>query len=108
MIKSKSCAMAVAASMAIAPGLSSASVFGYLGNFDVINDTGSVAHGFEIDLEGVHSYEITDTFGGEGRGFPSGRGFDPAYKRAALWSALCHRVFERLDLRHESDLLWAV
>lgn len=78
MIKSKSCAMAVAVSMAIAPGVSSASVFGYLGNFDVINDTGSVAHGFEIDLEGVHSSDITDTFGGVGRGFPSGRGFDPA------------------------------
>jgi len=77
MFKSKSCAMVVAVSMAVAPGVSLASVFGYLGNFDVINDTGSVAHGFEIDLEGVHSYEITDTFGGEGRGFPSGRGFDP-------------------------------
>jgi len=77
MIKSTSCAMAVAVSMAIAPSVSSASVFGYLGNFDVINDTGSIAHGFEIDLEGVHSNEITDTFGGEGRGFPSGRGFDP-------------------------------
>ena len=78
MIKSKSCAMAVAMSMAIAPSVSSASVIGFLGNFDVINDTGSIAHGFEIDLEGLHSSEITDTFGGEGRGFPSGRGFDPA------------------------------
>jgi len=77
MIKSKSCAMAVAVSMAIAPGMSSASVIGFLGNFDVINDTGSVAHGFEIDLEGLHSSDITDTFGGVGRGFPSGRGFDP-------------------------------
>jgi hypothetical protein len=78
MIKSTSCAMAVAVSMAIAPGMSSASVIGFLGNFDVINDTGSVAHGFEIDLEGLHSSDITDTFGGVGRGFPSGRGFDPA------------------------------
>jgi len=42
MIKSTSCAMAVAVSMAIAPSVSSASVFGYLGNFDVINDTGSM------------------------------------------------------------------
>jgi hypothetical protein len=77
MIKSTSCAMAVAVSMAIAPSVSSASVIGFLGNFDVINDTGSVAHGFEIDLEGLHSSDITDTFGGVGRGFPSGRGFDP-------------------------------
>lgn len=77
MIKSISCAMAVAVSMAIAPGVSSASVFGYLGNFDVINDTGSTAHGFEIELEGLRISDITDTFGGVGRGFPSGRGFDP-------------------------------
>lgn len=67
-----------AASLALAPGLSSAAVVGYLGNFDVINDTGTTAHGFEIELEGLHLSDITDTFGGEGRGFPSGRGFDPA------------------------------
>jgi len=77
MIKSTSRAMAVALTMAIAPSVSSASVFGFLGNFDVVNDTGSTAHGFEIDLEGLHSSDITDTFGGEGRGFPSGRGYDP-------------------------------
>jgi hypothetical protein len=75
-MKLKSCAVAVA--LAIAPNIGSASVIGYLGNFDVINDTGYTAHGFEIDLEGLHMSDITDTFGGEGRGFPSGRGFDPA------------------------------
>jgi hypothetical protein len=53
-------------------------VIGFLGNFDVINDTGQTAYGFEIDLEGLHSSEITDVFGGPGRGFPTGRGFDPA------------------------------
>lgn len=77
MKKASLSAMAVAVSMALAPGASSAGVIGFLGNFDVINDTGSTAHGFEIELEGLHSYEITDTFGGAGRGFPSGRGFDP-------------------------------
>lgn len=69
---------AIAFSTTLLPGLASASVIGFLGNFDVINDTGSTAYGFEIELEGVRSYEITDTFGGAGRGFPSGRGFDPA------------------------------
>jgi len=49
----------------------SAGVFGTLGNFDVVNDTGSTAYGFEIDLEGLHSSDITDTFGGAGRGFPT-------------------------------------
>lgn len=70
--------LAVAVSLAMAPSAGSAAVIGFLGNFDVINDTGSVAHGFEIELEGLHSNQITDTFGGVGRGFPSGRGFDPA------------------------------
>lgn len=70
-------ATAVAVSLAIAPATGNAAVIGFLGNFDVINDTGSTAHGFEIELEGLHSSDITDTFGGPGRGFPSGRGFDP-------------------------------
>lgn len=65
-------------SMALLPLSSSAGVIGMLGNFDVINDTGKTAHGFEIELEGLRASDITDTFGGAGRGFPSGRGFDPA------------------------------
>lgn len=69
---------ASAFSMALLPGISEASVIGFLGNFDVVNDTDKTAYGFEIELEGVHDYEITDTFGGIGRWFPSGRGFDPA------------------------------
>jgi len=30
-----------------------ATVFGQLGNFDVVNDTGHDAHGFEIELQGI-------------------------------------------------------
>ncbi len=71
-------AIAVVLSLAIAPRMATAAVIGFLGNFDVINDTGQTAYGFEIDLEGLHSSEITDVFGGPGRGFPTGRGFDPA------------------------------
>ncbi|HEX8874691.1 MAG TPA: PEP-CTERM sorting domain-containing protein [Nitrosospira sp.] len=65
------------AALSMTPGFASAGVIGFLGNFDVTNDTGHIAHGFEIDLEGLHSSDITDTFGGPGRGFPTGRGFDP-------------------------------
>lgn len=78
MAKLKPSTLALAAALVIAPDIGAASVIGFLGNFDVINDTGSTAHGFEIELEGLHSSDITDTFGGAGRGFPSGRGFDPA------------------------------
>ena len=52
-------------------GVSHAGVIGFLGNFDVINDTGTRAHGFEIDLEGLGINDISDTFGGANRGFPT-------------------------------------
>ena len=45
-------------------------IYGTLGNFDVVNDTGKTAHGFEIDLEGISLSDVHDTFGGGGRGFP--------------------------------------
>jgi hypothetical protein len=62
----------------LASRAATAAVIGFLGNFDVINDTGQTAYGFEIELEGIHSSDISDVFGGPGRGFPTGRGFDPA------------------------------
>ena len=68
----------VALYIAVAPSVATAAVIGFLGNFDVINDTGQTAYGFEIDLEGLHSSDISDVFGGPGRGFPTGRGYDPA------------------------------
>jgi hypothetical protein len=64
--------------LSVAPSVANAAVIGFLGNFDVINDTGQTAYGFEIELEGLHSSDITDVFGGPGRGFPTGRGYDPA------------------------------
>lgn len=78
MLRIKLSVLAAAATVAMLPAAASASVIGFLGNFDVINDTGSTAHGFEIELEGLHISDITDTFGGPGRGFPTGRGYDPA------------------------------
>jgi len=38
-------------------------MFGSLSNFDVINDTGQVTRGFEIELEGVSPPDISFTFG---------------------------------------------
>ncbi len=75
MILRKFIARAVLLSFGVAPALGSASVVGFLGNFDVVNDTGRSANGFEIDLAGLHAADVTDVFGGPGRGFPTGRGF---------------------------------
>ncbi len=60
---------ATAVVMVAAP-TAATTIFGSLGNFDAVNDTGSVAHGFEIELEGINILDVTDTFGGPGRGFP--------------------------------------
>lgn len=38
-------------------------IYGSLGNFDAINDTGSVAHGFEIELDGCLPGDVLYTFG---------------------------------------------
>lgn len=38
-------------------------MFGSLSNFDVFNDTGQVARGFEIELEGLSAADIAFTFG---------------------------------------------
>lgn len=36
--------------------------YGTLNNFDCVNDTGVEAHGFEIELDDVHSIDITYTY----------------------------------------------
>ena len=68
MRKSRFSTLAVAASLAIAPGTGAAQ---FLGNFDAINNTDKTARGFEIELEGLTGADISDTFGGANRGFPT-------------------------------------
>lgn len=46
------------------PVLATPTLYGSLSNFDVYNDTGSETHGFEIELHGVSSSDVTYTFGG--------------------------------------------
>ena len=46
-------------------------MYGTLGNFDVINDTGRDAHGFEIEYEGLHSTDIGYTWTYSRYGNPS-------------------------------------
>ena len=46
----------------VASNAQSATVYGQLGNFDVINHTGHDGHGFEIELEGVQPGEVYYSF----------------------------------------------
>jgi hypothetical protein len=49
--------------VACAAPLHASPIFGSLSNFDVINDTGEICHGFEIELEGVNPADVAFTFG---------------------------------------------
>lgn len=57
-------AILAAALASVASSASALSYFGTLSNFDVLNDTGSEKEGFEIEIHGVSSSDITYTFGG--------------------------------------------
>lgn len=54
-----------AAALALMPLTGGATVFGSLGNFDTVNDTGKPAYGFEIDIEdpSFDHTKITSVFG---------------------------------------------
>lgn len=54
----------------LAAGAQVATVSGSLGNFDVINDTGHDAHGFEIDLDGLQPNDVNYTFSYQRYGSP--------------------------------------
>ena len=57
-------AVPLASGVLLAPASASAEVqYGTLSNFDTPNDTGEETHGFEIELEGISSSDISYTFG---------------------------------------------
>ena len=45
--------------------------YGTVNNFDTVNDTGSVGHGFEIELDDCHSTDITYTYNYNHYGVPT-------------------------------------
>ena len=55
----------------VAAGAQTASVYGQLGNFDVVNHTEHEAHGFEVELEGLHPEDIYYTFTAQRYGSPT-------------------------------------
>jgi hypothetical protein len=55
-----SIAMAVMAFSAYGAGAQT--IIGDLNNFDTLNDTGQICYGFEIEIDGIHSTDISYTF----------------------------------------------
>ena len=62
--------MALAGAFVTSPAIAS-TAFGDLNNFDVFNDTGTDCHGFEIELDDIHSTDITYTFDWNHYGAPT-------------------------------------
>ena len=56
--------LALAAVLAAGSPAGAQTVSGTLSNFDVFNDTGQVSRGFEIEIQGLTSKDISYTFGG--------------------------------------------
>lgn len=78
-------AVAMLAACAATPAIAS-TAFGDLNNFDVYNDTGTECHGFEIELEDVHSTDVTYTYDWNHYGAPSitEDDTDPAHPRVRV------------------------
>ncbi len=53
----------VAICLLFAGRVAAQTTYGTLSNFDVFNDTGQECHGFEIELDGLSSADVTFTFG---------------------------------------------
>ena len=62
-IKNKLAAFLAACALASKLGTAHASIaYGDINNFDTVNDTGGPCHGFEIEIDDVHSKDITYTY----------------------------------------------
>jgi hypothetical protein len=56
--------------LALSPTVEASTAYGSLNNFDCVNDTGVEAHGFEIELDDIHSTDISYTYDYNHYGIP--------------------------------------
>ncbi len=61
---------ALSAFALLAPSAQASVAYGSINNFDTVNDTGHECHGFEIELDDIHSTNITYTFNWNHYGVP--------------------------------------
>ena len=50
------------AALFLSPSARASIAYGSINNFDTVNDTGHVCHGFEIEIEDCHSTDVTYTY----------------------------------------------
>ncbi|MEK6676755.1 MAG: putative Ig domain-containing protein [Planctomycetota bacterium] len=84
--------------LALSPSAEASTAYGSLNNFDCVNDTGVEAHGFEIELDDVHSRDITYTYDYNHYGIPkiTEDNTDPAHPK----------VFIRYAAKRNPDGTW--
>ncbi|MFM2143478.1 MAG: hypothetical protein RLZZ476_2022, partial [Verrucomicrobiota bacterium] len=86
-------------SLLAGPSARASQAYGSINNFDVVNDTTHVCHGFEIELDDIHSTDITYTFNYNHYGVPeiTEDNTDPAHPK----------VFIRWQSKKNADGSWA-
>jgi hypothetical protein len=72
--------------LAIPSSARASTAYGTLNNFDCVNDTGVEAHGFEIELDDVHSTDVTYTYDYNHYGIPkiTEDNSDPAHPKVFI------------------------
>jgi hypothetical protein len=83
-----------AGALSLRPSSARASIaYGSINNFDTVNDTGNVCHGFEIELDDIHTTDITYTYDYNHYGTPkiTEDNTDPAHPKVfvryqAVWT----------------------
>jgi len=91
--------VAVAALVLGVSGLVRGVAYGSINNFDAVNDNGGPCHGFEIEIEGIHSRDITYTYDWNHYGVPriTEDNADPLHAR----------VYVRYESALNPDGIWA-
>ncbi len=78
--------LAAAPFMLGSQGAGASTAYGDLNNFDTVNDTGQECHGFEIEIDDIHSTDITYTYDWNHYGPPkiSEDKSDPAHPKVVI------------------------
>jgi hypothetical protein len=72
--------------LALPPSAQASTAYGTINNFDCVNDTGVEAHGFEIELDDIHSTDISYTYDYNHYGIPkiTQDNSDPAHPKVFI------------------------
>ena len=91
--------LSVLAVFVLSPSTRASIAWGSINNFDAVNDTGVECHGFEIELDGLHSRDISYTYDWNHYGVPkiTEDNTDP----------LAPKVFVRYESAKNPDGSWA-